>query len=152
MVLITIATAACPATGNINNLLAGISISNLDSVTFTVNPNSPTAMQTYNYNFQNNFASSPRIAIGTSSFTQPSKVLPSTLSDPTCFQSILQTHPGLQLFLPLTTPIEFGQASKSASGLVSILTSKSETSMLVSPLLFQPLSKILPTSARAAPK
>ncbi len=86
MVLITIAFAACPATGNINNLLAGTSHSNLDCVTFTVNPNSPAQMQNYNYQFQNNFASLPRIALGTSPLTQPSKAFPSTTSVLTCSQ------------------------------------------------------------------
>ena len=74
--LITISLAACPATGNINNFLAGIVIPNPDSVSFKVNASQAVASQTYDYKFQTTFTSTPAIAFGTLSLTQPCKALP----------------------------------------------------------------------------
>ena len=68
MVLITISWAVCPATGNINNFLAGTTALTSDSVSFRVNASQSVASQTYNYQFQSTFANTPAIAIAMQSF------------------------------------------------------------------------------------
>lgn len=76
--LISITLAACPATGNINNFLAGTASPNPDSVSFTVNASQSVASQTFDYQFQTTFAQTPTIAFGTTRLTQPCKASPST--------------------------------------------------------------------------
>ena len=79
LVLITIALTACPATGNINSFLAGKIHFDSDSVSFTVNASQSVASQTYNYQFQNNFASAPKVALGNPQLIQPCKTSHSIL-------------------------------------------------------------------------
>jgi hypothetical protein len=66
LVLITISLAACPAAYNINNLVAGTYILNVDSVTFSVNANTSSSSQSYVYTFQQSFTNSPALALGIS--------------------------------------------------------------------------------------
>jgi hypothetical protein len=68
LVLITISWAVCPATGNINNFLAGTTALTSDSVSFRVNASQSVASQTYNYQFQSTFVNNPSVAIAMQSF------------------------------------------------------------------------------------
>ena len=146
LVLITISMAACPANTNINNFLAGTAIPNPDSVSFKVNASQAVASQTYDYQFQTTFTSTPAIAFGTLSLTQPCRALHSTLQDPTLLAL------SLHLSLPLvhnsssSTLIESGHLLKSISGSVVIQKFKSASLMLVIhnliQLIFNPATSV----------
>ena len=83
-VLITIVTAACPASYNINNLLAGTLCPKPESVTFNADGSS---RQNYTSPFPKQFASTPSLALGTSLTTQAFRISQSSTSEPADLQS-----------------------------------------------------------------
>jgi hypothetical protein len=123
--------AVCPATSNINNLLAGTPSLYSDSVTFTVNSNTGLTKQNYDYQFQSNFASTPSVAIGNPPLIQPCKTSPSTMSAPTPSQSGPPHSPPPVPGSSSSTPQQCGHASRSISGSVPTPHYKWASSKLV---------------------